>query len=235
MIEPESPKIVVEISRLEKSFALDGTEVKVLRGIDISLKSGESIGIVGPSGSGKSTLLHILGLLERPSSGDYLFEGRPVRELSEAEKAFVRLNRIGFIFQFHHLMPEFTAIENVMLPALMNNVPHETAAARAEQLLQKVGLKERLKHRPGELSGGEQQRVALARALVNKPALLLADEPTGNLDADSAIRMMELLTESRVETGATLVLVTHNERMALKTDSLLIMEDGLLRRSMGDS
>ncbi len=213
---------------MQKTFRLDGSVVEVLKNIDLVLSSGKSVAIVGPSGAGKSTLLHILGLLDKPTGGTYMFTGKDVTKLSEQEKAHLRLRHIGFIFQFHHLLPEFTAAENVMLPALMLGKPKAEANAKALELLELVGLANRSVHRPGELSGGEQQRVALARALVNSPSLILADEPTGNLDSDSATLTSELLQSTARQNNSVLILVTHNHKLARQMDEVLVMESGRL-------
>ncbi len=223
-----SPITVVVATSLQKTFRMDGSSVEVLKCVDLVLEPGSSAAIVGPSGAGKSTLLHILGLLEKPTGGDYWFEGRDVSKLSEHEKADLRLRKIGFIFQFHHLMPEFTALENVMMPGLMLGKSKSETRSGAEIFLEQVGLKDRANHRPGELSGGEQQRVALARALVNSPSLILADEPTGNLDVESAAMTAALLKEISKRTNAALVLVTHNHKLAREMDTILSMEGGKL-------
>lgn len=219
---------VVDVRLLQKTFRLDGLAIDVLNNIDLSVKPGESIAVVGPSGAGKSTLLHILGLLEKPTGGTYLFSGKDVSKLSDNEKADLRLRSVGFIFQFHHLLPEFTALENVMLPALMLGKSVTEANEKAKNYLDLVGLGERWSHRPGELSGGEQQRVALARALVNDPSLILADEPTGNLDLDSANLTADLLQDIAKKNNSVLILVTHNLKLARRMDNILHMEGGRL-------
>lgn len=222
------PIPIVEVTALEKRFHLDGSAIEVLKSVDLTLHQGHSLAVVGPSGSGKSTFLHILGLLERLSGGEYHFLGRNATNLSDQERAQLRLEKIGFIFQFHHLLPEFTARENVMLPALMLGKSKLEADIQAGRLLAEVGLANRMNHRPGELSGGEQQRTALARAVVNSPALILADEPTGNLDGASAEMTSLLLKKISLETNAALVLVTHNLKLARTMDRMVLLKEGHL-------
>jgi len=222
------PSPLIKAEGIEKRFAIDDQPVEVLRGIDLTLFAGETVAIVGPSGAGKSTLLHILGLLEQPSRGALSFQGVDVRQFDDYKLAELRLTNIGFVFQFHHLLPEFTAQENVMLPALMRGLSRSEAADRAAYILAQVGLKERLKHKPGELSGGEQQRTALARALINAPQLILADEPTGNLDADASQQLRELLWSICVERQAALIVVTHNTELAAGAARRLTMRAGRL-------
>jgi lipoprotein-releasing system ATP-binding protein len=220
------PNILVEAAGLIKEFQLDGRRIEVLRGVDLALEAGEMVAIVGPSGAGKSTLLHILGLLEAPTGGQLQFEGRDPAGLSHRERARIRLERIGFVFQFHHLLPEFTALENVTMPALIRGEPCRDCRERGVELLTRVGLASRLDHKPGELSGGEQQRVAFARALINKPALILADEPTGNLDLAASEMLRDLLWEVCRSREATLVIVTHNETLVSGAARVLKMVDG---------
>jgi lipoprotein-releasing system ATP-binding protein len=209
-----------------KSFPRDGDRVEVLKGISLRIAPGELVAVVGPSGVGKSTLLHLLGALERPTDGEIFFGQTALSGLSDSALAEFRNREVGFVFQFHHLLPEFTALENVMLPLLIRRQPAARAMARARALLEQVGLGERLRHRPGELSGGEQQRVALARALVGEPAALLADEPTGNLDSKTGDEVFELLRQINRERGLTSIIVTHNETLAGRTGRLLRMLDG---------
>ncbi len=209
-----------------KRFARDGEWLDVLTGVSLQVAPGELVAVVGPSGVGKSTLLHLLGALERPSSGEIFFNDTPLSGMSDQALAAFRNREVGFVFQFHHLLPEFTAAENVMLPLLIRRRPAAEARMRAEALLSRVGLGGRLKHRPGELSGGEQQRVAIARALVGEPAVLLADEPTGNLDSKSGEEVFELLRQLNRERRLTSVVVTHNEAMARRSDRILRMLDG---------
>lgn len=198
----------------------------VLKGINLEIFKGEIIGIVGASGVGKSTFLHILGALDRPSSGQVLYEGTDIFQQRDDSLAEFRNRRVGFIFQFHHLLPEFTAIENILIPALIQGKKKIEALPKAEQLLKEVGLEGRFLHRPGELSGGEQQRVAVARALILDPSVVLADEPTGNLDTKTGESVFELLKNINKDKGVTLVLVTHNERLTYKCDRVVRMVDG---------
>jgi lipoprotein-releasing system ATP-binding protein len=220
---------VLEARRLRKVFlGGDGAELVVLDGVDLEVRRGEAVAIVGASGAGKSTLLHLLGGLDRPTSGEVVLEDRSIGLLPDADLAAVRNARIGFVFQFHHLLREFSAHENVALPMLIGGASHEVAMRRAEQLLAEVGLAPRLEHRPAQLSGGEQQRVAVARALANAPALLIADEPTGNLDAHTSERLHDLFFRLREEHGAALVLATHNRELADRADRILQLRGGRL-------
>ena len=209
-----------------KSFARDGERVEVLKGVSLAVSVGEVVSIAGPSGVGKSTLLHLLGGLERPTGGKISYGETNLAELTDLALARFRNRHAGFVFQFHHLLPEFSAVENVMLPLLIRRAIPAAARERAAALLGRVGLSGRLRHRPGELSGGEQQRVAIARALVGEPAVLLADEPTGNLDSKTGEEVFELLRELNQETRLTCILVTHNEELARRTDRVLRMLDG---------
>jgi lipoprotein-releasing system ATP-binding protein len=218
----------VSVRALEKSFTIERTQVPVLRGIDVELRAREMISIVGSSGAGKSTFLHIIGTIDTPTSGSVLIGGADPFRKSRNELAAFRNRTIGFVFQFHHLLPEFSALENVMMPALIKRLPRAEAEGRARELLGVVGLGERLVHKPGELSGGEQQRVAIARALVLEPKLLLADEPTGNLDSKTSEGIHELLAELNVRYGLTVVVVTHNDALAQRLPRRLRMRDGLL-------
>lgn len=217
---------MIEAVNLTKSFHMAGLELTVLKSINLTIAQGEILAIVGASGAGKSTLLHILGTLDRPTSGTVLFEGQDLFQLSDQKQAEFRNRRIGFVFQFHHLLPEFTALENVCLPAYIQNRSAQDAQAEATSLLKDVGLEHRMNHKPGELSGGEQQRVAVARALIQQPNLVLADEPTGNLDThtgDALFTLMRTLNRSR---GITFVIVTHNEKLSAQADRIIHMEDG---------
>jgi lipoprotein-releasing system ATP-binding protein len=211
---------------LVKRYVDGPAVVEVLRGLDLDILSGERVAIIGESGVGKSTLLHILGCLDTPSGGRVLLDGVDVFAGSEGDVAALRNEKVGFVFQFHHLLADFTAIENVMLPALIGRDPVRPARARAAELLDRVGLGARLHHRPGEMSGGEQQRVAVARAVMRRPRLLLADEPTGNLDPATGERVQELLLELNAESGSTLVVATHNYALAAAMERTLRVADG---------
>jgi lipoprotein-releasing system ATP-binding protein len=204
----------VKVEGLQKAYLMGDRPLWVLNGVDLELQAGELVALTGPSGAGKSTFLHVVGTLDAPSAGRVLFDGVDVFAGGEEALAAFRNQTVGFVFQSHHLLPEFTALENVMMPALIQRRPRGWAAARAEEVLRLVGLGDRLTHRPGELSGGEQQRVALARALCLEPRLLLADEPTGNLDPHTADGIHALLVELNATLGITAVVVTHNERLA---------------------
>ncbi|MCK5539683.1 MAG: ABC transporter ATP-binding protein [Deltaproteobacteria bacterium] len=219
---------MIKAVALKKSFFLDKREITVLKGIDFTIETGECIAICGESGTGKSTLLQIIGSLDKPSSGSVSFFGIDIFSRSELELAKWRNLALGFVFQFHHLLPEFSALENVMTPALINGISMLEAKKTATKLLQKVGLGERLRHKPGELSGGEQQRVALARALTMQPQAVLADEPTGNLDAGTSDEIVDLLLECNREFNTTLLLVTHSQRLAARMDRTMIIENGLI-------
>jgi lipoprotein-releasing system ATP-binding protein len=205
---------LLRVEGLSKTYLHAGRRLEVLRGVDLELAPGELVALTGPSGAGKSTFLHLVGTLDEPTAGRVLFEGRDLFALGEEPLARFRNETVGFVFQSHHLLPEFTALENVMMPGLVRRLPRGEARRRAQEALERVGLAERLAHRPGELSGGEQQRVALARALALAPRLLLADEPTGNLDPATAEGIHALLLELNRETGIAGVVVTHNERLA---------------------
>ena len=202
--------------------------VQVLDNLTLQVDKGQSIGIVGASGSGKSTLLHILGGLDKPTSGRVSLMGQDLSELSQKQLSRLRNRHLGFVYQFHHLLPEFSALENVMMPLLIGKRPKEQARERALLMLEKVGLKNRVQHRPGELSGGERQRAAIARSLVTDPACLLADEPTGNLDRKNALNILDMMMELKQELGTALVVVTHDDEMAARFDRVLNMTDGAL-------
>lgn len=217
---------MIEAISLKKSFFLDKQEIPVLRDLNFTIQDGERVAICGESGAGKSTLLQIIGSLDRPSSGTINISGTDIFTKSEYEMAKWRNLALGFVFQFHHLLPEFSALENVMTPALINGEPNSVARKKATLLLEKVGLEKRIKHKPGELSGGEQQRVALARALVMQPQILLADEPTGNLDAKTSDEIVDLVLECNREFKTTLLLVTHNPRLAARMDRTIVIENG---------
>lgn len=225
---PAAVTPLLEARALEKRYVDGPAEVRVLNGLDLRLEAGERVAIVGESGVGKSTLLHLLGALDAPTGGRLVVEGIDVFSLPEAALADFRNRTVGFVFQFHHLLGDFTALENVMLPALIGREPLRVARARATALLERVGLGARLHHRPGELSGGEQQRVAVARALVRRPRLVLADEPTGSLDPATGERVAALLLELNAEHGATLVVATHNSTLAAAMGRTLRLVDGRL-------
>ena len=217
---------LLQIINLQKSYLSGPAKLTVLNGINISIEAGEIISIVGDSGVGKSTLLNLMGALDRPTDGTILYEGQDIFKLTNGELASFRNRELGFIFQFHHLLPEFSAIENVMMPILIAGKKKKEAQALAKELLKNVGLAGREDHRPGELSGGEQQRVAVARALVNKPKVVLADEPTGNLDRRTSEEMHDLLWELNERMNQTFVIATHNENLARRSDRIFRLPDG---------
>ncbi len=219
-------KRLVEVENLEKSFLHEGRNIPVLKGIGLTVDEGEMLSIVGPSGAGKSTLLHIMGTLDVPSKGRVFYEGQEVTAYSRARVAEFRNRSLGFVFQFHHLLPEFTALENVMMPGMIRSERRAELEKRAVDLLTEVGLSERLTHRPGEMSGGEQQRVALARALIMNPKLVLADEPTGNLDTNTSVAMHDLLCRLNRQRGTTFLIVTHSRDLADKMQRVVQMRDG---------
>jgi lipoprotein-releasing system ATP-binding protein len=217
---------MIQIIDLYKTFPMGGQELTVLKGIHLEIARGTMLAIVGASGAGKSTLLHIVGTLDRPTSGTVLFDGQDLFKLPDQKQAEFRNRRIGFVFQFHHLLPEFTALENVCLPAYIQNRPASDTRAEAVSLLKDVGLEHRLQHKPGELSGGEQQRVAVARALMQRPDVVLADEPTGNLDTHTGDALFALMRTLNRDRGITFVIVTHNEKLSAQADRVIRMEDG---------
>ncbi len=216
----------LKVIGLQKSFEMGGETLSVLRGVDVEIETGERVAVVGQSGSGKSTFLHVVGTLDHPTSGQVFLDGIDAFARVGAELDTLRNRHIGFVFQFHHLLPDQDAVHNVMIPALIAGTPTNNAREQAEALLARVGLSERMEHRPGELSGGEQQRVALARALVRKPRLLLADEPTGNLDPKTAGAMMDLMLELNEEWNTTLIVVTHSDSLASRFPRKLSLENG---------
>lgn len=219
---------LLTVKGLCKDYRMGADTVQVLKGIDLEIAQGTTTALVGASGAGKSTLLHILGALDRPSSGLVAYKEQDLFSRSNRELADFRSHTIGFVFQFHHLLPEFTALENVMMPALIARKERRQAEQAARVLLCEVGLEHRLQHRPGELSGGEQQRVAIARALVMEPELLLADEPTGNLDARTSEAIYELLVKIQKQTGVSMIVVTHNEGIAARMERAVRLVDGLI-------
>ena len=224
----DSP-IVLRASNIAKTYEEGGLHTDVLSDVSFALKRGETLAIVGASGSGKSTLLHILGGLDTLTKGEVEVEGQLLSSLSDAERGRVRNRSLGFIYQFHHLLPEFTALENVCMPLLIRGMAIPEAQKRASELLQRVGLGKRLEHKPAELSGGERQRCAVARALVTRPACVLGDEPTGNLDEGNADHVYELMLELNREIGTSFVLVTHDSRLAARMDRTLELHNGALR------
>jgi lipoprotein-releasing system ATP-binding protein len=217
---------MITVTDLHKSFVIGEHQLEVLKGINLTIARGELIAIVGASGAGKSTMLHILGLLDRPTKGTVLYEGTDLFQLSETDQADFRNRRIGFVFQFHHLLPEFTALENACMPALIQRREPAEIEKEAVAILEEVGLGARLHHKPGELSGGEQQRVAVARALLQKPDLVLADEPTGNLDTHTGDALFGLMRDLNKTRGTTFVIVTHNDKLSAQADRIVHMQDG---------
>ena len=219
---------LLALDGVSRTFEQGGTRIEVLRGVSLELSAGEIVALVGPSGAGKSTLLHIAGLLERVDGGEVVIGGEPCGRLSDGERTRLRRERLGFIYQFHHLLPEFSALENVALPQMIAGVKRGPARDRARELLASLGLEERADHRPGQLSGGEQQRVAIARALANAPRVLLADEPTGNLDHATATGVFDRLVARVRETGVAALVATHNLELAGRMDRVLALQDGML-------
>ncbi len=222
---------IVELTGVDKSYGAPGGAVDVLRGVNLRVRRGESLAVLGPSGCGKSTLLNVIGALDLPTRGTARLEGRDLTELDERELDDVRNRRIGFVFQLHHLLPQCTVLENVLVPTIPADVDPDAAAARARELLDRVGLTGRAGHRPGQLSGGERQRVAVVRALINDPALILADEPTGSLDRASSGQLADLLVELNRERGVTLIVVTHAEYLGGRMSRVCSLQDGRLEQA----
>ncbi|MCC2640110.1 MAG: lolD [Nitrospira sp.] len=219
---------MIDVVDLHKSFPMGGRELVVLHDINLHIQRGELIAIVGASGAGKSTLLQILGTLDRPTKGTVSFDGQDLFQFNEQQQADFRNKRVGFVFQFHHLLPEFTALENACLPAMIEHRDLADVAGEATKLLTEVGLGDRLHHKPGELSGGEQQRVSVARALMQQPDLVLADEPTGNLDTHTGDALFALLRQMNRSRGTTFVIVTHNDKLSAQADRIVSMQDGMI-------
>jgi lipoprotein-releasing system ATP-binding protein len=225
----EPTKSVLKCRKVVRKFREGDSELVVLSGVDLDVRAAERVAIVGASGSGKTTLLQIMGGLDDPSEGEVIVDGQPMHGSNELSKADLRNRYIGFVYQFHHLLPEFTAAENVAMPLLIRREPKSEALAKAGEILARVGLGERLTHKPGELSGGERQRAAVARALITRPQLVLADEPTGNLDAGNGEHVLKLMLELNRELETSLVVVTHDQTIASRMDRILVLENGVLR------
>lgn len=223
----------LELKNLRRSFKQGGQTLEVLRGIELDIEKGEVVALIGPSGAGKSTLLQIAGLLEQPSKGEIYLDGLKCSKLSDAMRTSLRRDYLGFVYQYHNLLPDFDAVENVMMPLLIAGVNPKAAREKAEKLLKRLGLGKRLKHRPAELSGGEQQRVAIARALANTPKLLLADEPTGNLDPKTAESVFAELIAIVKETGLSALVATHNMELAQQMDRVVELKDGIIEEAGG--
>ncbi len=222
---------VLECRSVVRRFDEGASELEVLSGVDLSIESAERVAIIGASGSGKTTLLQIMGGLDAPTSGEVLIDGKPMHEMNEIGKGELRNRYLGFVYQFHHLLPEFSAAENVAMPLMIRRVAKDHSLDQARVLLERVGLGERLTHKPGELSGGERQRAAVARALITRPKLVLADEPTGNLDAGNGEHVLQLMLELNRELETSLVIVTHDHAIAERMDRVMILEEGRLHRS----
>ncbi len=223
-----SSEALIKLVGIEKSFKDAGTEVHVIRGLDFIVNPGDYIAIKGTSGAGKSTFLHILGLLDKPNSGEVYFSGKNVTHCSDKQLSKIRNHKIGFVFQFHHLMPDFNALENVLMPKMIEGRLSSADKKKAKEILDRVGLSERMKHLPSQLSGGERQRVAMARALIQQPKLLLADEPSGNLDEENTESLHQLFSELHRETGVSIVVVTHDPTLYNKAHQRCVMQEGLI-------
>ncbi|HUN56140.1 MAG TPA: ABC transporter ATP-binding protein [Smithella sp.] len=217
---------MIVLENLSKTFIKDGININVLRGLNLKINRGESLAVLGVSGAGKSTLIHIMGMLDHPTGGCLSINGMNVFEWEEKKKSSFRNKTIGFVFQFNNLLPEFNALENTMMPALIGGIPKKQAGEKACKLLKEVGLEHRIKHKPGELSGGEQQRVAIARALIMEPEILLVDEPTGNLDTETGKKIEDILVNLNTAKGITLVTVTHNKLLAERMSDRIVLHDG---------
>lgn len=220
--------LILEVRNIEKSYSLGKIQVPALRGISFNVHQGEFLAIFGPSGSGKSTLLHLMGGLDRPEEGEILIDGSNLQDLHDNELAELRLKKIGFVFQFFNLLPRLTALRNVELPLTVAGLPEKEALEKAEEMLKLMGLEARVDHRPSELSGGEQQRMAMARALINDPKIVLADEPTGNLDTKTGWELVELMRKLNKEKGQTFVMITHDPHIAETADHMIHLRDGLI-------
>ena len=227
-MNPLSPHILLRAENLCKFYKDGKINLEVIKGINLEVKEAEFLCIIGPSGAGKSTLLHILSGLDRPSKGEVLFEGKQLYRMTDEQRAGIRNRRIGFVFQFYYLLPEFSALENIMLPALINATSFAQAKEKASQLLQLVGLEKRLAHKPAQLSGGEQQRIAIARALINNPDMIFCDEPTGNLDSQRGEQIIELLRNLNQRQGKTLIIASHEAKIARMADRIIHIRDGKL-------
>jgi len=228
-----SDEYIIQIKNLTRIFG-DGVEIKALDGVNLDIKRGEFLSIIGPSGSGKSTLLNQIGILDTPTSGTILLNGVDVTKMSDKKRSRTRNKELGFIFQYHHLLPDFNALENVMMPLLISGIKSSQARKVARKVLDEVGLGDRMDHRPNQLSGGQNQRVAIARALANKPSIVIGDEPTGNLDSKASDSIYELLRKLNREHEQTFILVTHDEQMAAKTDRVIRLVDGKIVEDLRD-